>query len=76
MIDDDDDDDDDDDEVAHGWRPRGGERAQRDTAPKVIVIDFHRDSELGQMSMTCGKLSNQAPSVKSRFNGSGYSSTQ
>ena len=25
---------------AHGWRPRGGKRAQRDTAPKVIVIDF------------------------------------
>ena len=27
--------------LAHGWRPpRGGERAQRDTAPKAIVIDF------------------------------------
>ena len=41
-----DDDDDDDDEMmmmmlAHGWRPPcGGERAQRDTAPKLIVIDF------------------------------------
>ena len=27
-----------------------------------------RDSEVGQMLMTCGKLSNQAPSVKSRRN--------
>ena len=27
--------------LADGWRPpRGGERAQRDTAPKLIVIDF------------------------------------
>ena len=27
--------------LAHGWRPpRGGERAQRDAVPKVIVIDF------------------------------------
>ena len=27
--------------LSHGWRPPcGGERAQRDTAPKVIVIDF------------------------------------
>ena len=38
---DDDDNDDDDGELAHGWRPpRGGERAQRDTAPKVIVAVF------------------------------------
>ena len=33
-----------------------------------------RDSELGQMLMTCGKLSGQAPSVISRLNGSHYSS--
>ena len=27
--------------LGHGWRPpRGGEQAQRDTAPKMIVIDF------------------------------------
>ena len=27
--------------MASSWRPpRGGERAQRDTAPKLIVIDF------------------------------------
>ena len=27
--------------AAHGWRPpRGGERAQRYTTPKLIVIDF------------------------------------
>ena len=27
--------------LAHGWRPpRGGKRAQRDTAPKLIVIDL------------------------------------
>ena len=35
-----------------------------------------RDSELGRMLMTCGKLSNQAPPVKSRLNGSRYSSAQ
>ena len=34
------------------------------------------DSELGQMLMTCGKPSNQAPSVKSRLSGSHYSSAQ
>ena len=32
------------------------------------------DSELGQLLLTCGKLSNQAPSVESRLNGSCYSS--
>ena len=37
---------------------------------------FRRDSELGQMSMTCDKLSRQAPSVKSRLNGSDNSSAQ
>ena len=37
---------------------------------------LRRDSELGQMSMTCGKLSNQAPSVKSRLNGSSHSYAQ
>ena len=26
--------------LAHGWRPHGGQRTQRDTAPKLIVIDF------------------------------------
>ena len=42
----DDDDNDDnrdnnDNKLTHGWRPpRGDERAQRDIAPKVIVIDF------------------------------------
>ena len=48
--------------LAHGWRPpRCGERAQRDTAPKVIVINFaRRDSELGKMLMTSSKLSNLA----------------
>ena len=39
--DDDDNDGDDDDDNDDGWRPpRGGERAQRDTAPKLIVIEF------------------------------------
>ena len=35
-----------------------------------IFVDsdwFRRDSELGQLLMTFGKLSNQAPSVKSRL---------
>ena len=36
---------------------------------------FCRDSILGQMLMTCGKLSNKAPMVKSRLNGPRYSST-
>ena len=47
------------------------------TTLKLIVIDIdicRRDSELGQILMTFGKLSNQAPSVKSRLNGSCYSS--
>ena len=36
-------------------------------ALKLIVVHIS-DSELGQLLMTCGKLSNQAPSVKSRLN--------
>ena len=39
----------------------------RETAIKLIVV-YRRDSELGQMLTTCGKLSNQAPSVKIRLN--------
>ena len=78
---DDGDDDDDyyyyyyDGKLAHGWRPPyGGERAQRDNFPEVDSELFRRDSELGYMLMTCGKLSHQTPSVKSRFSGSRYSS--
>ena len=68
--------DDDDDEIAHGWRPPCvGERAERGNCPLVYSDLCHRDSELEQMLMTCGKLSNQAPSVQSRFNGSCSSST-
>ena len=67
------DDEDEDDELAQGQRlPRGGERAQRDNCPYVHSDLCRRDSELGQMLMTCGKLSSQAPSVKSSLNGSHY----
>ena len=45
------------------------------TALKLIVI-YVTDSELGQMLMTCSKLFNQAPSVKSRLNSSRYSRTK
>ena len=34
--------------LGHGWRPpRGGERAQRDTAPKLIVIHFAKIQNWG-----------------------------
>ena len=46
----------------------------RDNCPRVDIDLFRRDSELGQMLMTCDKLSSQAPSVKSRLNCSRYSS--
>ena len=42
----------------------------------LSYVNFRRDSELGQMLMTCGKLSNQAPSVKSRINETWYSYDQ
>ena len=35
-----------------------------------------RDSELGHMLITCGKLSNQAPSVKTRLSSSGCCSAK
>ena len=44
-------------------------------ALKVIVI-YATDSELGQMLMICDKLFNQTPSVKSRLNGSCYTSPE
>ena len=73
--DDNDGDDDDYDELPHGWRPpRGGKRAQRDSCRKADSDLCRRDSELGQMLMTYGILSSQAPSVKSRLNSSRYSS--
>ena len=47
--DDDDGDDDDDEELAHGWRPpRGGKRAQRDSALKLIVIHFAKFQNWGR----------------------------
>ena len=60
MIDDDDGDDYDDDVVVSGHR-------HNDLCS--------RDSELRQKLMNCGKLSNQAPSVKGRLNGLCYTST-
>ena len=54
--------------LAHGWRPpRGCERAQRDNCPKADSKLFRRYSELRQTLMTCGKLSNHTPSMKSRL---------
>ena len=44
------------------------EQAQRDNCPYVDKDLPGTDSELGQMLMTCGELSNQATSVKSRLN--------
>ena len=40
----------------------------RDNCPYVDKDLCGTDSELGQMLMTCGKLSNQATSVKSTLN--------
>ena len=61
--------------LANGWRlPHGGERARRDKCLKVDSNFCLRASELEQISMTCGKLSNQTPSVQSRLDGSSYSS--
>ena len=35
--------------LAHGWRPpRGGKRAQRDTALKLIVIHFAKIQNWGR----------------------------
>ena len=38
--------------------------AHKDNCPYVNSDLCRRDSELGQMLMTCGKLSSQSPSVK------------
>ena len=48
---------------------RGCERAQRGYCPKFECSTFRRDPELGQMLITYVKLSNKAPSAKSRLNG-------
>ena len=53
-----------------------GGGAQRGTALKLIASHFCKDLELGQLLMTCGKLSNQAPAVNSRFSGSDCSSAK
>ena len=53
----------------------GGELAQRNNCDQVDSKLCLRDSKLRQMLMASGKLSNQVPSVKSRLNGSCYSST-
>ena len=51
--------------IQSGWNPpRGCERAQRDNCPYVYSEVFRRDSELWQMLMTCGKLSNQTSPVQ------------
>ena len=44
------------------WLQAGTERL----CPQVDSDSFREDSEFGQMLTTCGKLSNQAPSVKVR----------
>ena len=40
----------------------------REIAAFKLIMIYIADSELGQMFMTCGELSSQAPSVKSRLN--------
>ena len=59
--------------ASHGWRPpyklcgcHSGDQVLTNNFPYVDSVSSCRNSELGQMLMTCGKLSNQAPSVKSR----------
>ena len=37
--------------------------------PKVDSKSFYKDSELGQLLMTCGKVSNQAPAVNNMLSG-------
>ena len=62
--------DDDDDSLLVWWA--GTERI----CSYVDSDSPRRDLKLRQMLMTCGKLSNQAPAVKSRLNGSCNSSAQ
>ena len=73
-----DDDSDDDDDDADG-KPIVGDhkvvsRHRKNTPLKVGSNSFHRDSELGQMLITCDKLSDQAPLMTSRFIYSCFSS--
>ena len=70
MIDDDDDDDDDDD-----GDDDDDDEDDDDRDDGGVGGGLHRrDLKVGQLLMTCGKLSNLAPSMKSRLNGSLYSS--
>lgn len=79
--DDNDDNNDDDDDDGDGQPMVGDFHVWASAHRKLAVLKVdsglcRRGSELVHMLMTCGKLPNQVPSVKSRLNGSRYSSTQ